>query len=114
MREIKFRCFNKTEKYYVNDFLINQDGTVVSHDDLQDYPVVHFNEFILEQFTGLNDKNGKEIYQGDILKTKYKKNNYIVDDLLEFGWYYHEFICHEKLIEIIGNIHENPELLENK
>jgi uncharacterized phage protein (TIGR01671 family) len=82
---------------------------------------------VLEQFTGLLDRNGKDIYEGDILISARTKAKFIVEYLgggfiqhpIEFDtlsskdpsdyiyWEWNE-------LEIIGNIHENPELLENK
>jgi hypothetical protein len=73
------------------------------------------------QFTGLRDKNGKEIYEGDIT------NNGVVNYLTELSWdsggslhpgFYFEALSDlqyhtgfDEEIEVIGNIYENPELL---
>ena len=84
-------------------------------------------EFILMQFTGLKDKNGKEIYEGDIVKIGILLNELVIYEgvvaysngrftcdtgKLEIDWWRYEIT--KQTIEIIGNIHENPELLENK
>lgn len=62
------------------------------------------------QFTGLFDKNGKEIYEGDVLKSKDLQS--IVEwDSYKCGWNIVEYGIH--LFEIIGNIYDNPELINS-
>ena len=75
----------------------------------------------LMQFTGLLDKNGKEIYEGDILKfyfgSKWERDQVQYDDkyahysLKESNITLNFFIENEDTLEVIGNIYENPELI---
>jgi len=76
----------------------------------------------LMQFTGLRDKNGNEIYEGDILKTATFKPMAVhwISKFASFcinsnGWSFSHYFgegCDPEDCEIIGNIWENPELLE--
>lgn len=77
------------------------------------------------QYTGLTDKNGKKIFEGDIVKTdKFNTPNkrYVIKYDLLLGafigedngtMYFTTFDGDSELFEIIGNIHDNPELLNN-
>ena len=134
MREIKFRAWNKkNNKMLYNDslhnFFINFDGSVGCHSNTG---VIYNNGeeycsdmIILEQFTGLTDKNGKEGFLHDIVYDKELSWKYIIELNKEEAKYYfrllHRYsgcnwkprnIQNLKNLEIIGNIHENPELLE--
>ncbi|MCK8639057.1 YopX family protein [Fructobacillus fructosus] len=123
MREIKFRAWGKKERLYLPIIEINAFNWYVRTYDNK-YPA---QEIELEQFTGLYDKNGNEIYEGDIVKL------HVVilspDDKVGFIEYRPEFgycinfggkvarqeywAANDKhTIEVIGNIHENKELLD--
>lgn len=120
MREIRFRAWNFESKVMLDhDFItetIIQDGEIVR--DFSD--VLNGKDtFILMQYTGLNDKNGVEIYEGDIVEDdilgislyviKFVKGRFtMVDSEDETGSLW---ILSEKC-KVVGNIHDNPELLE--
>lgn len=127
---VKFRvwCANKKE-FEKHPVLINQIGDIY-HFDKNIVVPTRKDTHIIQTFTGLHDKNGKEIYEGDIVECREPYNDLEVavirwDDKLAkfvFDMYYDgETEITETLdadnwisvnhFEIVGNIYENPELL---
>jgi len=116
-REIKFRVWDKKNKemFYEKNNSKKLSGHISK--DLKPF-CLNKDGFLckLMQFTGLKDKNGKEIYEGDILfKGGYKKTEVKWNGILcqfTFGFDLKKVYASE--IEVIGNKFENPELLEEK
>lgn len=115
MREIKFRAWNKTLQK-----MVDLNGSIQTGHGLNSLFIDDDLDFM--QYTGLKDKNDKEIYEGDIV-------NWGANDAIEigFGWgddaeAYGEsfgvligasvFCGAHKDCEVVGNIYENPELLK--
>ena len=129
MREIKFRAWLKEDKKMVN--VETMDFTDKSIQYLKRSEIINayilrresFDDVELMQFTGVNDKNGEEIYEGDILFFRDENMKYIVvwQDAtfiiksIEIRKY-SEKMCWlddtEICCEIVGNIYENKKLLE--
>lgn len=121
--ELKFRAWNKNFEEYAEvakiDFL-NNDVWIIDP-DLNSPEQMDMSEVILEQYTGMKDKNGKEIYVGDVFKIKHgynwKKESYFeVVFSRSFGYILRNengdwFPLKDKAkeYEVIGNIHEREE-----
>lgn len=119
MREIKFRAWHKEQKRWLDISKLNFDLKCVEvwREEYLDYEFAYFDQIELMQYTGFKDKNGKEIYEGDILRYEgIDDENYDV----RFSNYSGCWMgCNELYadvnrsfaVEIIGNIHENKEIL---
>lgn len=118
MRTIKFRAWDKENKKWVGDIDSFFNGMLFNRKI--DSVGIDFwsNLFELSQFTGLLDKNGTEIYEGDILQSDDEKRIVVyvapsfelqLPDTKAFAWDLWDGVKEE----IIGNIYENPELLSN-
>ena len=125
MREIKFRAWDKDMGKYHYPLEKNCEEPLMS------YWIDSEGEgYVVEQFTGLQDKNGKEIYEGDIVHYQYdyhdpdnwvvvykydqwsmQRGNRETGDMNVMDDPHHN-VWEESVV--IGNIHENPELLGEK
>ena len=115
MRELRFRVWDSCKKRWML-FIEPID----EFEECEISPEPAFNSLIIEQYTGLKDRNGKEVYEGDILMDD-------CSDPLEYWTVKHEYgkfvgeaqgvvedVYELTDLEVIGNVHENPELLKGK
>ena len=136
MKKIKYRAWDKTENRMarnVEELKFNSKGlyaVVLNHMGFEFKRRTMDVE--LMQYTGLKDKNGKEIYEGDIIRTHFSFSHEVVQEPFIIQWnkdkamfegikqnpeqneYLRSFSFFPEqryIYEVIGNIHENPELL---
>lgn len=128
MREIKFKaltnCKIEVKGYYVYDEHLNLHYINTGRGVL-----VEIDRKTLRQYTGLKDKNGKEIYEGDILRSRTELLYLVKYNEYDAGFYAYDVfegkiqnginslnrdIIKSYDLEVIGNIYENKELLEVK
>ena len=120
-REIKFRAWDKhhNSMEYINDlYWFEENGIHDFNDD----------NYVFMQNTGLKDKNGKEIYDSDIVKVTWGSGKIVFYEVKycgSLGYHYlrdtknkedDDIICiyDYSQMDVIGNVFDNPELLKNK
>ncbi|HEP1568668.1 hypothetical protein HO952_06705 [Streptococcus suis] len=127
----KFRAWNTFHNKWVKHFYITENGLIYNmqqpHRDLIGAVPIEKSGLVVMQSTGLCDKNGKEIFEGDVVVVYDELNEFepevyeIVYSQDNLAWIFydnesHDFYlistCTWDELEIIGNAHQNPELLE--
>lgn len=136
MREFRFRAWDGVKMFYPDSLMFNIKGqptTAFQHHNLPSGEGVLLNggftkDLRLMQYTGLKDKNGVEIFEGDILQTDKGRGKITWEEAqywleCEDTWPYNLRLAADitrnyevgyDTSEVIGNIYENPELLEAK
>ena len=122
----KFRAWIKEEKCfadYIETIRYYSKEVDLCWGGICESDCFDFKDVILMQSTGLKDKNGKEVFEGDVLGTKDGLLNGVVEYRSDLGMWTNSLISYnnfERLCnvagnrEIIGNIYENPEILKEK
>ena len=123
---MKYRVWDKVEKKFTKDITVDQEGNLILTLNEENFPFgfrsLSEERYIISECSGFKDKNGKDIYNGDIISYRYygKNNLYeVVYDGKEWN------LCNrvEKVLisdvfkirlKIAGNIYENSKLLEGK
>ncbi len=140
MRDIKFRAWDKARKQMIQsenilkicfvrtehtpNLIVYTDRKINHFEEIRERDKKYCNEFELLQYTGLKDKNEKEIFEGDIFVHNNHKFEVVWDSTRFIGldndrsgkgyccYVDSHYKAGSSSIEVIGNIYENPELLE--
>ncbi|WP_308858275.1 YopX family protein [Lacticaseibacillus paracasei] len=135
MREIKFRAWDKVHECYLYDVqyaydtlsgcVKYEDGEDADYDEECFAGFLNNDQYVVEQYTGLHDKNGRKIYEGDIVHAYDQEPNRDEPDyrgseatgIVEFHGSMFMLdddivLDYPPILEVIGNIFENTEMLE--
>lgn len=124
-RPIKYRAWDEKRKEYVKIVGVIDANTIITYDEEGRYKEA---KVVVEQYTGLTDKNGKEIYEADIIKCHSQDTNPVGRVMYLAEWCAYEIVSYDPedcrvynlesfsptvngYLEVIGNVHENKELL---
>lgn len=125
MREIKFRAWDNVQEVMLPVENIDFRNDLITFNEDDNSLTDTFEMITLMQYTGMKDKNGKEIYEGDIVGSLHMRAEVIFEDgSFRFKWLdkitkrvrkYNEpmFKNTNIVFEVMGNIYENKELLED-
>jgi len=117
MREIKFRAWDSE-----NEIMFTEEKMVLECLAQRVLFPLSYQFFQFMQYTGLKDKNGKEIYEGDVISMRGQEPCPVVWELGQFilrlqnqidDYYIHAVLNPNNCAKVIGNIYENPELLKD-
>jgi uncharacterized phage protein (TIGR01671 family) len=129
IRPIKFRGWNGERMFNYEDWFTLDEQLTLCFEDSEDHSYVDNsdvdfpNRVKLMQYTGLKDKNGKEIYEGDILEVDWQDDRYPIHNIGPVKWDEENSRWDlgeggspkkdaELHFEVVGNIYEKPELLK--
>lgn len=138
MREILFRAKEKHRNKWCYGIPITEEhntyktgefvmADAVNYDELDNFEASYYfvpiKKETIGQYTGLNDKNGKRIFEGDIVMKRTYHGKKPMKVVFSFGCFHcgfgggsstpsHPYTLDDGQIEVIGNIHDNPELLK--
>jgi len=117
-REIKFRAWDTDNEIWLNYIKFSCSGEMLTAGDYKMIPIQNPERVVILQFTGLLDKNGKEIYEGDIVLVCF--NDGSLYDHPQHVYFEKGSFCvgmgylsDSKIIEVIGNIYESKHLIDN-